>query len=299
MATSKDDSVPVSSPTVEKDLKQEAKNICPDIDLPSLDKLSFVDETCANQNCGCHRRHKRSISTLEDEDAAGDSLFGGRNRKLVCQRTERDTVAHSNLESHDKVLLKPDQDHSTKQLGIQNKPAFNFVPASKINKVVGGNKFLTDFCSLARLSKPESVEIKPQSTFTAPAFNELRRDSIVNESSSSGIFKFTAQAKSTKTGKPTCLSEVNLQDLKSVLPDVSNSASASCSGHSLDSGPPQGSCSQQALTESIDDWTMDELAGYFENYCHIPKKMSEMAKMMYAWTAILFHCSKYSTDCLL
>ena len=285
MATSKDDSVPVSSPTVVKDLKQEAKNICPDVDLPSLDKLSFVDETCANQNCGCHRRHKRSISTLEDEDA-GKSPFGGRNRKLVCQRTERDAVAHSNLESHDKVLLKPGQDHSTKQLGIQNKPAFSFVPASKIDKVVGGNKFPTDFCSLARLSKPESVESKPQSNFTAPAFSELRRDSIDNGSSSSGIFKFTAQAKSTKTGEPTCLSEVNLQDLKSVLLDVSNSASGSCSGHSLDavdySGPPQGSCSQQALTESIDDWTMDELAGYFENYCHIPKKMSEMAKMMYA-----------------
>ena len=38
------------------------------------------------------------------------------------------------------------------------------------------------------------------------------------------------------------------------------------------------SCSQQAR---MDDWTMDELACYFEEYVHIPKKMSAMAEMMY------------------
>lgn len=38
------------------------------------------------------------------------------------------------------------------------------------------------------------------------------------------------------------------------------------------------SCAQQAL---LDDWTVDELACYFEDYVHIPKKMSLMAEMMY------------------
>lgn len=37
-------------------------------------------------------------------------------------------------------------------------------------------------------------------------------------------------------------------------------------------------CSQQAR---MDDVTMDELASYFENYVHIPRKMSTMAEMMY------------------
>lgn len=38
------------------------------------------------------------------------------------------------------------------------------------------------------------------------------------------------------------------------------------------------SCAQQAR---LDDVTMDELAGYFENYVYIPRKMSTMAEMMY------------------
>ena len=38
------------------------------------------------------------------------------------------------------------------------------------------------------------------------------------------------------------------------------------------------SCSHQAR---LDDWTAEELAGYFEEYVHIPKKMSMMAEMMY------------------
>lgn len=41
------------------------------------------------------------------------------------------------------------------------------------------------------------------------------------------------------------------------------------------------SCSQQALMRPCDDWTIDELASYFEQFVHIPKKMSSMAEMMY------------------
>lgn len=45
------------------------------------------------------------------------------------------------------------------------------------------------------------------------------------------------------------------------------------------------SCSQQALINinpgSTGDVTIDEIASYFENILFIPKKMSEMAEMMY------------------
>ena len=44
----------------------------------------------------------------------------------------------------------------------------------------------------------------------------------------------------------------------------------------------QSSCSQQALNPySHSDDTIEELAAYFECYVHIPKKMSQMAEMMY------------------
>ncbi|XP_065348166.1 uncharacterized protein LOC135944878 [Cloeon dipterum] len=41
---------------------------------------------------------------------------------------------------------------------------------------------------------------------------------------------------------------------------------------------PEQSCSQQARLEEV---TINELAGYFENLVHIPKKMSSMAEQMY------------------
>ncbi|KAL0270642.1 UNVERIFIED_CONTAM: hypothetical protein PYX00_007988 [Menopon gallinae] len=40
------------------------------------------------------------------------------------------------------------------------------------------------------------------------------------------------------------------------------------------------SCSQQARL-GADDTTIDDLAGYFDDMLHIPKKMSHMAEMMY------------------
>ena len=38
------------------------------------------------------------------------------------------------------------------------------------------------------------------------------------------------------------------------------------------------SCSQEAR---LDDTSVDDLAGYFDDFVHIPKKMSSMAEMMY------------------
>ena len=45
----------------------------------------------------------------------------------------------------------------------------------------------------------------------------------------------------------------------------------------------KSSCSQQALNPcpQDDDTTIEELAAYFDCYVHIPKKMSQMAEMMY------------------
>lgn len=44
----------------------------------------------------------------------------------------------------------------------------------------------------------------------------------------------------------------------------------------LTDGPPNASNSQTS-----DDTSMDELASYFDLFVHIPKKMSQMAEMMY------------------
>ncbi|XP_033644937.1 oxidative stress-responsive serine-rich protein 1-like [Asterias rubens] len=75
----------------------------------------------------------------------------------------------------------------------------------------------------------------------------------------------------------TMKSDSPLQGWTQNLANVSSSAMSS---------PPRSefSCSQQARFThdiSFDDTTADDLAGYFENLVYIPKKMSEMAEMMY------------------
>ena len=58
-------------------------------------------------------------------------------------------------------------------------------------------------------------------------------------------------------------------------------ASSGSSGQQLSSSP--NTCSAQARISppSSSDVTIGELAGYFEEFVHIPKKMSHMAEMMY------------------
>lgn len=60
-----------------------------------------------------------------------------------------------------------------------------------------------------------------------------------------------------------------------------SSSSTSSSGQQLSSSP--NTCSVQARISppSSSDVTIGELAGYFEEFVHIPKKMSHMAEMMY------------------
>lgn len=69
----------------------------------------------------------------------------------------------------------------------------------------------------------------------------------------------------------TCLTETSL--LPSTVPTVSPPQAVNATAHQ--------SCSQQALMETTDDITIDELASYLEVLVHIPKKMSPMAEMMY------------------
>lgn len=63
-----------------------------------------------------------------------------------------------------------------------------------------------------------------------------------------------------------------------------NNASASPSTVAPPRRLEYNSCSKQARISQdfcFDDTTVDELAGYFENMVYIPKKMSQMAEMMY------------------
>ena len=68
------------------------------------------------------------------------------------------------------------------------------------------------------------------------------------------------------------IGSLSLADLGASLPNVV-SENTSSAGRSL-----PHTCSEQAR---CDDWSVEELACYFEDFVNIPKKMSAMAEMMY------------------
>ena len=76
---------------------------------------------------------------------------------------------------------------------------------------------------------------------------------------------------------------LDMGDLKRTLTELEadNINLASAEDCSLERPPAKKAftCSEQAR---MDDWSVEELASYFENYLYIPKKMSAMAEMMYA-----------------
>jgi len=91
----------------------------------------------------------------------------------------------------------------------------------------------------------------------------------------------------TRTAPRTRTTEIDLTDLKQELLNATTSnatevAGAGCPGGHGEYGPMSRatctSCSQEMMAE---DCTMDDLSGYLEEMCYIPKKMSMMAEMMY------------------
>ncbi|KAI5694661.1 hypothetical protein M8J75_002985 [Diaphorina citri] len=74
------------------------------------------------------------------------------------------------------------------------------------------------------------------------------------------------------------ISSISLQEPSCSFPSEPSVSSSPCD--KLPATTNSQSCSIQARA-CYDDTSMSELASYFDVYCHIPKKMSHMAEMMY------------------
>lgn len=112
---------------------------------------------------------------------------------------------------------------------------------------------MTDFTSLVENNKKTS---SPIDIYQGESFSSIRN------------------AKVQRTGRHSLDSHIlSMSSLESSLPvlPLTNVGSKPADLRSY-------SCSQQAL---IDDMSVDELAGYLDDFVHIPKKMSSMAEMMY------------------
>ncbi|CAD5117178.1 DgyrCDS5978 [Dimorphilus gyrociliatus] len=89
--------------------------------------------------------------------------------------------------------------------------------------------------------------------------------------------KFQPRRKSTEIGAKSSVQEEENQDQNEA---ESRGMKRMLSSQSLEERNVKPcSCSAQARKE--DELTVEDLAGYFDDYVYIPKKMSDMAEMMY------------------
>lgn len=250
-------------------------------DLLLLENLSFEQEPCYNDDCCCNlRRRKRQKLEEKSEDAVSSCTKSlkwppeqPKNFVKKCQTQSPSLKPNSHrILSDCRHLKSTNLDFRSK--GHKSNSPFKSVFGYLIAKE-------TDFSDLAQLvCTSTSGSNQGKIDFASPAFNSLCSRTTPNHAT-----RKVAQRKCAGSHS----ADINLTDLKSVLLAEERDLNLVESQTNAPISTPDGTgasqstavslpCSHQAL---VDDWTMDELAGYFEHYCHVPKKMSEMAKMMY------------------
>ncbi|GBO25257.1 hypothetical protein AVEN_36431-1 [Araneus ventricosus] len=111
---------------------------------------------------------------------------------------------------------------------------------------------------------------------------------------SSSCAKWLSRKKKKKCSKKKHLDKSSVSEsdlfLQLSLNEIVEAVKQSC--HTQDCPPTEGAVdhrlaisvqyvAEETAQDHSDDITVDELAGYFDNFVYIPKKMSHMAEMMY------------------
>lgn len=236
-----------------------------DSDLIPLEKLSLDQELCYSRLCRCNQKQLKCRARSSQFSNYSALCWPPRQTNRVVKTSTRQTSALK-LSAAIKCLSKAEISSL-----IVTQPGTGSVE----EKLAWGRADIkTDFSDLVCTAGNVPFPSKSYIDFTSSAFRSFGQRTASN---------ITAERPSNAAKRNT---DIVLSDLKSVLLsedrnlhacDSNSRAASDCSqsGHSV------MPCSQQALV-SDDAYEVDELAGYFEYYCHIPKKMSEMAKMMYA-----------------
>lgn len=246
-----------------------------DEEMLSLDVLSFKEEVCSSQQCLCSSR--RNHPHQDDNDL---SVFGARISSRLPMKRQLDETPSlcTGLCRHRKIISPP-------VFSPPNSAAFGRLRPLE--------------------TQPSLVPLSTRNDTNAAVFGA--------QHSGHADFRQISQLQSSGNGQPTQCSitsfqgasfqsphlhnrsAVDMSDLRSVLQDVVTTSELSppsmttCPAHRQTMAAPGGlsmalttppcTCSQQA--SRLDDWTVDELAGYLDDFCYIPKKMSAMAEMMY------------------
>ncbi|XP_064624293.1 uncharacterized protein LOC135485883 [Lineus longissimus] len=258
--------------------------------LPSMDKLSFTSETCKNKSCQCNRKHV----SLEKHDKL--------NFAKVCPApTPRNVLREARLKLHQKEkdeksiirdarlkLLKFYKHKHSKQPSIKTEKVEtprvrpSLVAQAVFGSDSGGTETLSfKAVALAAVSSKDTTgdgSDTEEKSFVFGGKNSL--DGKHFSSYRNSGFNFALPSR--------CSEDTDRFDLTSLSNDLGVQSSIRKSPKSQ-SPSKEGSpvtetsrlsrtCSQEAR---LDDMSVDELSGYFEDYVYIPKKMSQMAEMMY------------------
>lgn len=249
-------------------------------DLLLLENLSLEQEPCYNDDCCCNQRRHKCQKLEEKSENAVSSCTN--SLKWPPEQPKRCQTMIPSLKLSSQRTLSDCRHLKGANLDFRSKGHKSNSPFKSVFGYLGAKK--TDFSDLAQLVCPStSVSGSNQGNidFASSAFS-----SLCSRTTSNRAARKVPQRKCAGSHS----ADINLTDLKSVLLAEERDSNmvelqANAPMPAVDgTGGSQSTivslpCSHQAL---VDDWTMDELAGYFEHYCHVPKKMSEMAKMMYA-----------------
>ncbi|XP_045158821.1 oxidative stress-responsive serine-rich protein 1-like [Mercenaria mercenaria] len=209
------------------------------------EKLTFHSEVCQKQSCMCSELRLKSRKCFNYASSSVHHRPLIREAKLKFHHSEKDT----------KQVLR----------------------AARL-KIFKHGKQLDSKSSFKHTFGNHSVLTSPVLS-SAPNFplfgakSKLEGQDFQSVASKKSVSPSTSKSSKTKSSK--------LESHRSQSGGKRSREEAACSENSRNSFSDCGKemrCSQQA---KLDDMSVDELAGYFEDFVHIPKKMSSMAEMMY------------------
>lgn len=234
------------NPFYKEERKQNCENVTNKLFGP---KCSYCDNN-KTEDCSSSSARKRNSNILE-HCIINKAQFKQKNKQIR------------------KVLKEPilkDIGKCVHQINIKNRKLSKLENTNKSDdeKLFGSsqNQDNIDFKTLA--IEYSGMSLSSQSSSTCSSSSDLPNST---GSSFTKIFNNNSSLKSKKEKE----FNNNLEDTTKSLNQQTDSSIARSS-----------SCSQQARNVNVGcDITIDELAGYFETFVHIPKKMSSMAAEMY------------------
>ncbi|XP_012234241.1 oxidative stress-responsive serine-rich protein 1 isoform X2 [Linepithema humile] len=255
-----DDVLPARLERLEIDRRSTS---CPHIATTDKSKLSKIFDVNSDSSCLFRRRsvpNRPTMFPINTKGIKSTTNFKPSKNERVVEKTKRSTVLR------EAILKLSVPGTSDNLMDTLFKNTCKLSIPSKNSKIIDHNSVMKDLKTL-RISKDcgqakDDISIQDDCETTG-SFQRVRSNTMPNLKRGPGPGGGEEQRATTGN-------------------NTQSDASGGLSGqHQLSSSP--NTCSVQARISppSSSDVTIGELAGYFEEFVHIPKKMSHMAEMMY------------------